>query len=303
MAISIRTSANLNKIIGTGVKFPVEFSENRQTELLELQTGIEKIHQSIRMLIGTRRGERYNNPEYGCFTGDTLIPLLNGTMPLYRQINKKGYEQTYNNKLQKFIPTHRLNHNPKNKNTVIHHKDFNKRNNDPTNLEELDNPERSGEGRAHARQLSKGNKWYNHKVLSIKLLEEKQDVYDLINSDTSNFALNAGVFVHNCDAKLYVFEPNDLLLRSLLYYTISDALQRWEKRITVTSITFQGTDEDTNIHPNQLNITINYIVNSTHQVGSYVYPFALGGMPYNELVIGKNASNLGINNLLGSSTR
>lgn len=380
MAISIRTSANLNKIIGTGVKFPVEFSENRQTELLELQTGIEKIHQSIRMLIGTRRGERYNNPEYGCFTGDTLIPLLNGTtipikelvnkecwiygvlpdgtvkpsfspgavykgnkevieiildnnevikctpdhkfmlrdgtykeakdlqeneslMPLYRQINKKGYEQTFNNKLQKFIPTHKLNHNPKNKNTVIHHKDFNKRNNDPTNLEELDNPERSGEGRAHARQLSKGNKWYNHKVLSIKLLEEKQDVYDLINSDTSNFALNAGVFVHNCDAKLYVFEPNDLLLRSLLYYTISDALQRWEKRITVTSITFQGTDEDTNIHPNQLNITINYIVNSTHQVGSYVYPFALGGMPYNELVIGKNASNLGINNLLGSSTR
>ena len=171
MAISIRTSVNLNKIIGQGVKFPVEFSENKQTELLELQTGIEKIHQSIRMLIGTRRGERYNNPEWGC------------------------------------------------------------------------------------------------------------------------------------DAKLYLFEANDLLLRSLLYYTISDALQRWEKRITVTSITFQGTDEDTNIHPNQLNITINYIVNSTHQVGSYVYPFALGGMPYNELVIGKNASNLGINNLLGSSTR
>ncbi len=550
MAISTRTKPDLNKVIGNGLKYPLEFSENKKTELLELQTGIDKIHQSIRMIISTRRGERYNNPEFGCFTGDTLVPLLNGTivpikelvnkecwiygvlpdgtvkpsfspgavykgnkevievtldnnekikctpdhrfmlrdgtykeakdlqeneslMPLYRQINKKGYEQTFNNKLQKFIPTHRLNHNPKNKNTVIHHKDFNKRNNYPTNLEELDKqdhfnlhskhikkmfekdmplynkwkePEfrlkmssiaktninehnrkykedpiyrkeiykkmlpsltrekgrtdpvilkertrlkeaakrqikreankeqidlniknrkenfvkyaRSVEGREHSRQLglsrskniqretviefsktiqasnrdevikivcnhfgiskacltrnniklselaphiSKGNKWYNHKVLSVKMLEEKQDVYDLINSDTSNFALNAGVFVHNCDAKLYVFEPNDLLLRSLLYYTISDALQRWERRITVTSITFQGTDEDSSINPNQLNIIINYKVNSTHQVGSYVYPFTLGGMPYNELVIGKTASNLGINNLLGSS--
>lgn len=169
MAISTRTKPDLNKVIGNGLKYPLEFSENKKTELLELQTGLDKIHQSIRMIISTRRGERYNNPEFGC------------------------------------------------------------------------------------------------------------------------------------DAKLYVFEPNDLLLRSLLYYTISDALQRWERRITVTSITFQGTDEDSSINPNQLNIIINYKVNSTHQVGSYVYPFTLGGMPYNELVIGKTASNLGINNLLGSS--
>lgn len=170
MAISVRTKPELNKIIGNGPKYPMEFSENRKTELLELQTGLDKIHQSIRIIISTRRGERYNNPEFGC------------------------------------------------------------------------------------------------------------------------------------DVKSYVFEPNDILLRSLLYYTISDALQRWEKRISVTSITFQGTDEDSSIHPNQINIIINYKVNSTHQVGSYVYPFVVGGMPYGELVIGKNASNLGINNLLGSST-
>ncbi len=48
------------------------------------------------------------------------------------------------------------------------------------------------------------NKKLNHKILSVKLLEEKQDVYDLTVDETHNFALDAGVFVHNskdlCDA-------------------------------------------------------------------------------------------------------
>lgn len=39
----------------------------------------------------------------------------------------------------------------------------------------------------------------NHKVVSVTWLEETQDVYDLTIPDNHNFALDSGVFVHNCD--------------------------------------------------------------------------------------------------------
>lgn len=37
----------------------------------------------------------------------------------------------------------------------------------------------------------------NHKVVSVRYLEETEDVYDLTIKDNHNFALSAGVFVHN----------------------------------------------------------------------------------------------------------
>jgi deoxycytidine triphosphate deaminase len=39
---------------------------------------------------------------------------------------------------------------------------------------------------------------FNHKVESVTILEEKEDVYCLEVPVTNNFALDAGVFVHNC---------------------------------------------------------------------------------------------------------
>lgn len=41
---------------------------------------------------------------------------------------------------------------------------------------------------------------YNHKILSIEYLSEKEDVYCLTVPGIENFALDAGVFVHNCTA-------------------------------------------------------------------------------------------------------
>ena len=38
----------------------------------------------------------------------------------------------------------------------------------------------------------------NHKVVSVKVLSKKEDVYCLEAPEASNFALEAGVFVHNC---------------------------------------------------------------------------------------------------------
>lgn len=38
---------------------------------------------------------------------------------------------------------------------------------------------------------------YNHKVLRVEILNQREDVYDLTIDDTHNFALASGVFVHN----------------------------------------------------------------------------------------------------------
>src|SRR5947208_7082954 len=39
---------------------------------------------------------------------------------------------------------------------------------------------------------------YNHKVVSVEALTEREDVYCLTVPEHGNFALAAGVFVHNC---------------------------------------------------------------------------------------------------------
>src|SRR5947208_14951905 len=39
---------------------------------------------------------------------------------------------------------------------------------------------------------------YNHKVVSVEALTEREDVYCLTVPEHGNFALSAGVFVHNC---------------------------------------------------------------------------------------------------------
>lgn len=44
----------------------------------------------------------------------------------------------------------------------------------------------------------KTGKSVNHKVVSVEFLNETEDVYDLTVDDYHNFALTAGVFVHNC---------------------------------------------------------------------------------------------------------
>lgn len=142
-------------IIGTGIAFPVKFSQNRRDELLELSSETDLINESIHLIIHTRLGERYNNNEFG------------------------------------------------------------------------------------------------------------SNVRDLI------------------------FEPNDTVLRDLLYYSIVNALQRWEKRITILDVSFN--DEQDN---NTIWITIKYQVNSTHTVGSYVFPFVRDIMPMSEVIQGNKSFNL-----------
>ncbi|HLC33159.1 MAG TPA: DNA gyrase subunit A [Candidatus Nanoarchaeia archaeon] len=78
---------------------------------------------------------------------------------------------------------------------VRHHVDFNKHNNNPTNIKRMhlgahkyfdDNVEQVYFAVAQ-----------NHKVVSVEQLSETEDVYDLTVDRTHNFLLAAGVFVHN----------------------------------------------------------------------------------------------------------
>lgn len=39
---------------------------------------------------------------------------------------------------------------------------------------------------------------FNYRIVKIEQLEEKEDVYDITVKETHNFALEAGIFVHNC---------------------------------------------------------------------------------------------------------
>jgi tRNA-splicing ligase RtcB len=56
--------------------------------------------------------------------------------------------------------------------------------------------------RAVASRLDSGNegiaRGYNHKVVSVERLDEEEDVYCLTVPEYGNFALDAGVIVHNC---------------------------------------------------------------------------------------------------------
>lgn len=89
-----------------------------------------------------------------------------------------------------------------------------------------------------------------------------------------------------------IFEPNDTILKDLLYYAIVTALQRWERRISITGVKFATENDSQDVPPNQINITISYIINATHQAGSYVYPFVKNAMPYNQVIQGSSNFNL-----------
>ena len=120
-------------------------------------------------------------------------------MPLYRRIDnhyRRGYELSYNPKLQHYEYTHKwvyekyYNDRIDKRTEVIHHK-VNRNNNDPTTLIKM--------------KISESCKNYfklhpkNHKVIKIDRikLDKTIPMYDITVEKYHNFALSSGVFVHN----------------------------------------------------------------------------------------------------------
>jgi DNA gyrase subunit B len=85
----------------------------------------------------------------------------------------------------------------------------------------------------------------NHKVKSIKFTNEKEDVYDLIVEDNHNFALSAGVFVHNCMLPTFasplhglLFDPITPALQRRTANEIKRVIERWDDRVQVLGVDY-----------------------------------------------------------------
>jgi dCTP deaminase len=141
-------------------------------------------------------------------------------MPLYRKVHR-GYEMVYLPLNGFLYPTHRLaddwnlRHDvyPDAPGTRRHHVDHDRRNNRPWNITRTQVPRhprlRSGPPLPHGegavarhptgvRRAGPGGPRRNHKVASIRPVAGTHDVYCLTVPEAGNFALEAGVFVHNC---------------------------------------------------------------------------------------------------------
>jgi len=160
-------------------------------------------------------------------------------MPLYRQV-VRGYEQVYQPLDGHLLATHRLADEWNLRydlyvdtlGTHRHHLDGDRRNNRPWNLVRMEASahirmhralDETGSIRGAARLLQCDRSVFrrfpevvrsfhgrtNHKVAAIRELPGDHDVYCLTVPEAGNFALEAGVFVHNCGIIVNVtpFEP------------------------------------------------------------------------------------------------
>jgi phage baseplate assembly protein W len=68
-----------------------------------------------------------------------------------------------------------------------------------------------------------------------------------------------------------VFEPNDQVLKGLIRHYVIDAIERWEKRVYVTDVSFDDTPET--VDANTIPVRISYRVIDTQVSGNLVWPF------------------------------
>ncbi len=167
----------------------------------------------------------------GTYTEAKELNAADSLMPLYRQYSRmggsitiEGYEMVFDPIKKKWIFTHLLSDQYNLENSIYkkedgehrHHKDFNKRNNNPENLLRLSVDQHLEIHRKQAQRtlnrpevraklLENGDETkltqtvshYNHKIKSIEFLDQTMDVYDLEVPETHNFALASGIFAHN----------------------------------------------------------------------------------------------------------
>jgi DNA gyrase subunit B len=146
---------------------------------------------------------------------DSLMPLYRQNSRIGKRITIEDYEMVYEPSEFRWIFTHMIvdDYNIRIGEYVMesgehrHHKDFNKKNNNPDNITRLPKEQHLELHRVHAHRtrffdgsedkMSMAVMHYNHKIASIINEGEVMDVYDIEVPGTHNFALASGVFVHN----------------------------------------------------------------------------------------------------------
>jgi hypothetical protein len=140
--------------------------------------------------------------------GTALMPFIIRIVAYY---SNKPYLEVYQPWYGFWDPVHHMvcretQGLPKTADVVVHHKDQNRFNNVPDNLEYMD---RAAHCRLHAEISGYYHKlnlptevmlYANHKVVSVEDAGYA-DVYDLEVPGIHNFAISAGIFVHNSHAK------------------------------------------------------------------------------------------------------
>jgi len=90
--------------------------------------------------------------------------------------------------------------------------------------------------------LNKCKNTHNHKVISVKFLGEKEDVYDIEVPEYHNFALASGIFVHN--SKKDVSDSLAGAIYSAIKNSSNSNIQRYDPNLLILSNNNSEEDED-----------------------------------------------------------
>lgn len=66
-----------------------------------------------------------------------------------------------------------------------------------------------------------------------------------------------------------IFEPNDNVLVSLLDFHVTDAIDKWEKRVETTGVIIESSDTN----PSLVNVRVEYRILASNEIDSFIYPF------------------------------
>ena len=160
-------------------------------------------HEEVREKLSQQAKEQWNNEELRKWRAEKTGEQMND--PIFREKRRKNMMQNRINKALNIV------------NSMINDEiEFNK-----DNYEEI-RRQKSGykfiaswklllEKYGNVNNIIEEAKTFNHKVVKIEWLEEKEDVYDITVPPYANFALSAGIFVHN-SAKMGRFSKFQAIL-------------------------------------------------------------------------------------------
>lgn len=324
-----------NRVLGSGPSFPFVFGGSGDIRNVEITKGLAKVNQAIHTLLTTRRGERVNRPTYGCFAGDTKVMLRSGMRVSISSLVGAPRVLTFGASLlsgtqttppgvgvQPIIAPRVESRGIKPVQTVEFadgssvrctkdHLFLGSRFRYGTAEELIGEPlihlDTTAPGFARRLTSYMTSPEPTGSLLILPLADPRmkilsvtpggdEEVFDVIDSPTSNWCLGNGVFVHNSDVPRLVFEPNDAITQQRLIAETAGALRVWEKRIRVTNVSIlpattlspsvlgeiPGLSQESQAElrdPNMMAIMIRYVVLRTNQQGSYVFPFYPQGAP------------------------